>query len=195
MQKDSVQIVEKLKEEMVKKGLKANELAQRTDLSYSVVHNTLSGKSNPRLDTLLKLAHEVNLKLDFAPEKEKIPFDIKFDMINPIKDSDYFVVGGIFLEGNRISLFHFYTSLTKGGLDASQIEIHNANMLNETELNQIKEQISLHHLEKRLIYISLRSRLPDYLREKISTDAEFRKDAAILMSDAVNHVEEMKRVY
>jgi probable addiction module antidote protein len=48
-------------------------LSSRTKLARESLYRTLSGKGNPKLSTLQKVAHEFGLKMNFEPEHSKQP--------------------------------------------------------------------------------------------------------------------------
>jgi probable addiction module antidote protein len=48
-----------------------SKLSSKTKLARESLYRTLSGKGNPTLTTLQKIAHEFGLKMSFEPESEK----------------------------------------------------------------------------------------------------------------------------
>lgn len=60
-------LIDKLKEERVKKGLTQKELAEAARLTQSVIARLESKKAIPQLDTLLKVAAALGCNLAVVP--------------------------------------------------------------------------------------------------------------------------------
>ena len=70
---DTARIINELSEERIRQGLSQRQLAERCGLKQSAIARMESVQSVPRLDTLIRVANALNLKLEVTSEAMRGP--------------------------------------------------------------------------------------------------------------------------
>lgn len=75
---ETARIINELSEERIRRGLSQRELAEMSGLKQSAIARMESLQSTPRLDTLVRVANALNVKLELAKESPSCSVIIDF---------------------------------------------------------------------------------------------------------------------
>ncbi len=75
---ETARIINELSEERIRRGLSQRELAEMSGLKQSAIARMESLQSTPRLDTLVRVANALNVKLELAKESPNCSVIIDF---------------------------------------------------------------------------------------------------------------------
>ncbi len=79
---ETARIINELAEERIRNGISQRELAEKTGLKQSAIARMESLQSTPRLDTLIRVANALNIKLEITKESSRLPVIIDFSALN-----------------------------------------------------------------------------------------------------------------
>lgn len=80
---ETARIINELTEERIRSGISQRQLAEKTGLKQSAIARMESLQSTPRLDTLIRVANALGIKLEVTKESPGLPVIIDFSAFNP----------------------------------------------------------------------------------------------------------------
>lgn len=80
---ETARIVNELAEERIRRGLSQRQLAEMSGLKQSAIARMESLQSTPRLDTLVRVANALKVKIEFTREAPRYAVLIDFSQYNP----------------------------------------------------------------------------------------------------------------
>ena len=79
---ETARIINDLAEERIRSGISQRQLADMTGLKQSAIARMESLQSTPRLDTLVRVANALNIKMELTKELASYPVIIDFSAYN-----------------------------------------------------------------------------------------------------------------
>ena len=79
---ETARIINELTEERIRSGISQRQLAEKTGLKQSAIARMESLQRTPRLDTLIRVANALDIKLEITKESANLPKIIDFTALN-----------------------------------------------------------------------------------------------------------------
>lgn len=151
----------RLKEARKKSGLTQAEVAEKLNVSASMIAQYETGKRNPKKETLSKIANILNLGFTFA-ENGSAYF---YDFVDAIDNPDY-------AENQRFNNFQYKDALSEtshqkhsGNMEVNSIDLSKENNIFLNTMAELNKKLNSSGQSKAIEQVELLTKIPEYRKE------------------------------